>query len=63
MISGARILEMGAYFWAESNDPESEAWREDLTAEEAELAGQWDEQVNAGFAALITRIHELEREV
>lgn len=34
-----------------------------LTAEEAELADQWDEQVNAGFAALITRIHELEREV
>lgn len=49
MISEERRQEIDRLFWAETNDPETEEWREDLTPEEAALVAEWDEGVAAAF--------------
>lgn len=53
MIDPERLRQMEDNFWAETNDPDSEEWREDLTAEEAALVAEWDERVAAGITQMI----------
>lgn len=40
-------------FWNETNDPETEEWRDELTADEAAMVEQWDERTARGFQALV----------
>lgn len=53
MLTKERLEEMESLFWAESNDPETEEWRESLTDEEAAIVAQWDERVDAGITTLL----------
>lgn len=39
-------------FWFETNDPETQEWRDDLTADEAALVEHWDEAVSRGICAM-----------
>ena len=52
MISKERIDEMETLFWAETNDPETEAWRQDLTPEEAAIVRDWDDDFFEGYNKL-----------
>ena len=63
MITKERLQELESYFWAESNDPETKEWREDLTAGEEALVAQWDERVAAVFIELLSAVSEINREV
>lgn len=56
MISNTRKEEMEAYFWDETNDPESEEWSEDLTDEEEALVAEWDERVAVGMSRMSWKI-------
>lgn len=51
-----RLSEMHEDFWAETNDPESEEWREDLTPAEKEVVAAWDGSFIEGYAKLIRDI-------
>lgn len=53
MISENRLQEMEDLFWSETNDPETEEWRDDLTPEEADIVAEWDERTANGMARLI----------
>lgn len=53
MLTDERIAEMQDNFWAETNDPATEEWRDELTAEEAALVARWDAKVDAGLADLL----------
>lgn len=48
MIKAERLNAMHSDFWAESIDPRTEEWRQDLTAEEREVVAAWDALVDAG---------------
>lgn len=43
-------------FWSETNDPETQEWRDDLTADEAILVEHWDEAVNRAICTLCKKI-------
>lgn len=58
MITEERIEEMKEYFWAETNDPETEEWREDLTKEEAALVESWDDDYSDAFYGILKKIAE-----
>lgn len=62
MITPERLNEMESLFWAESIDPETEEWRNDLNAEEAALVADWDDQVNQGISQLIEDIQSYLRD-
>lgn len=47
-----RYEELQRYFWDETNDPETQEWREDLTADEAAMVEQWDVQTAQGMEKL-----------
>lgn len=53
-----RYEELQRYFWDESNDPETQEWREELTADEASMVERWDLQTAKGFSRLATDILE-----
>lgn len=55
-----REEELLSYFWDESNDPETQEWRDELTEDEAAMVEQWDEQTADAIGALAQRILELE---
>ena len=39
----------------ETNDPETQEWRDDLTADERKLVEQWDDNYEQGLAQMILR--------
>ena len=48
--------------WSEETENiETEEWREELTAEEQALVDGWDRQYAAGFEKLVKALHEAER--
>lgn len=47
-----RYEELQRYFWDETNDPETQEWREDLTADEAAMVERWDAQTAKGFSQI-----------
>lgn len=55
-VSEARETELQQLFWDETNDPETQAWREDLTADEAAMVEQWDARTAKGFSQLAQKI-------
>ena len=46
---------------AETNEPETEEWRDDLTPEEAALVDQWDAAFLAGYYKLCCAILDAEQ--
>lgn len=48
MIPPNRIKELLAHFWAESANPETYKWRDDLTEEEKERVAKWDALISKG---------------
>lgn len=56
MISKERIEELESYFWDETNDEETQEWRNDLNDEEEKLVSEWDEKYASGFATLCEEI-------
>lgn len=52
MIASERIRQMEENFWAETNDPTTEEWREDLTAEELALVAQWEDQMEVALGKM-----------
>lgn len=51
-VSEERESELQQLFWDETNDPETQEWREDLTADEAAMVEQWDTQTAKSFSQL-----------
>jgi hypothetical protein len=56
MISNERLEELESYFWEESNDEDTQLWREDLSEEEDKLISEWDKKYNVGIANLCEQI-------
>lgn len=52
MITPKRIRQMEENFWAETNDPTTEEWREDLTAEELALVARWDTHMSTAIGQM-----------
>ena len=57
-ISEYREAELQQCFWEETNDPETQEWREDLAADEAAMVEQWDLQTSKAFSKLASAILE-----
>lgn len=55
-VSEEREAELQQLFWDESNDPETQEWREELTADEAAMVEQWDAQTAKGFSQMAQKI-------
>lgn len=55
-VSEEREAELQDNFWNETNEPEDQEWREELTADEAAMVEQWDLQTAKGFSRLATEI-------
>jgi hypothetical protein len=49
MISQDRIDELEYYFYNESNDEDTQTWRDYLNKEEQELINKWDKQFSKGM--------------
>lgn len=61
-VSEEREAELQQLFWDETNDPETQEWREELTADESAMVEQWDAQTAKGFSQLAQDIHKKEAE-
>lgn len=48
-----RWEELQYFFWNETDEPETQEWREDLTVDEGAIVDQWDAQTAKGFARLV----------
>lgn len=57
-ISEEREAELQSLFWDETNEPETQEWREDLTADEAAMVEQWDARTAQGMSKLASEILE-----
>lgn len=55
-IPEARANELLDCFWAESNDPETQEWRDDLSSGERNLVDQWDRKYATGVVTLAGEI-------
>lgn len=55
-----RYEQLQSNFWEETNDPETQEWRDELTADEAAMVAKWDEQTAQGMENLVAdiRVHE-----
>lgn len=51
-VTEEREEELQSCFWNETNEPETEEWRENLTADEAAMVEQWDAQCLSGYQKL-----------
>lgn len=61
-ISEARMKELADNWNAETNDPETEEWRDDLTPQEAAIIADWDRGYADGMHQLCQEIMALRRE-
>jgi len=62
MITQDRIDEMEDDFWSESNDEDTQEWREDLTEEETKVVDKWDRKYAQGTVSLCQQILDIEKE-
>lgn len=56
MISQERIEELETYFWEETNDEDTQYWREDLNDKEKKLVCEWDKGYGESVAGLCEEI-------
>jgi len=61
MISQERIGELESCFWDETNDEETQSWRDDLEVEEQELVDKWDGQYASSICKMCKEILALEK--
>ncbi len=61
MIAAERFKFLEWAWGEESEDPESQEWREELTKEEQQLVSSWDKSFNIGVRILCEQI--LKRDV
>ena len=61
MITRERFEELNSYFWQESNEAETQEWRDELNAEEAKLIDDWDEQNRLCMLRMCEKILENDR--
>lgn len=61
-ISEARMKELADNFYAETNDPETQEWRDELTPQEAEIIADWDNGYAVGVHKICQDIMALQRE-
>lgn len=52
-IPTERQEELYSLWGSETNAPETEEWRDELTLEEQEMVAQWDEQFETGIENLM----------
>lgn len=52
-----RIRELQESWEHETNDPETETWRDDLTPQEAQIVADWDDGFDHGLARMVTLSH------
>ncbi len=62
MVAPERMEELESYFWNESNDEETEYWREDLTGEEQKIVNEWDKQYASSVCKICGEILKTEKE-
>lgn len=55
-ISPDRIDELEWFWGAETSDPETEEWRDELTEAEAALVASWDKAFSLGVKSMCERI-------
>ena len=55
-ISDERLDELRAWHNAETNDPETQEWRDDLTSDEQAIVAKWDRQYALGIGKLAQAI-------
>lgn len=60
MITEERREELTQLWSEETNDPETEEWRNELTPEEEELVKGWDDDCAAGMSRLAQQILDME---
>lgn len=60
MITEKRLEYLQWVWGEESEDPETQDWREDLTIEEQRLVATWDRSFNLGVRSLCQQILEHE---
>ncbi len=66
--SGVRVLNITAeredelaWYWGnETNEVDTQEWRDELTADEAAMVAQWDKRYAKGFETLVQKIVDLE---
>jgi hypothetical protein len=56
MITKEREAELDELFGSESNDPETQEWRDGLTEDEQQLIDNWDDQYEKGILNIASRI-------
>jgi hypothetical protein len=47
-LSAERLDGLSSYFWEETNDADTQKWRDALTPEESALIDEWDKKYYAG---------------
>ena len=60
MVTKERIEEMEENFWSESNDEDTQDWRETLTDEEMKLVDKWDNEYAKITVKLCKQILDIE---
>ena len=55
-ISKERYEQLSWLWGEETSDPDTQEWRDELTAEEAELVASWDKSFNLGVKSLCQQI-------
>lgn len=61
-VGAARVEKLRHYWSNETEDEDTQEWREEITAaDEQLLIEEWDNSYNAGIAKLCEEILELER--
>ena len=61
MITKERVSEMEEDFWNESNDEDTQEWRDDLTDEEIKVVDKWDRKYAQGTVKLCQHIIDIEK--
>ena len=54
--------EMEEDFWSESNDEDTQEWREDLTDEEIKVIDKWDRKYAQGTVNVCKQILDFKKE-
>ncbi|MET1247633.1 hypothetical protein ABWW58_02455 [Sporolactobacillus sp. STCC-11] len=60
MIAKERMSELSELFWSETNDEETQQWRDELNEEEEHMVSDWDGKLASSMKPLCKKIIELE---
>lgn len=61
-ITKDRLAELADFWNAETNDIETQEWRDDLTPEESKIIDGWDRHYASGLHKILQNIIALQRE-